>query len=386
MNNYYEANMPDGAKPQQNTNVESVKKFIKDKYVKKAWVNEDEEDPVWLYQSGEWEDYQKKKDKKKEKKEKKKKEKKPKDEKKAKDEKKSKGKEEKPKGADLIDFAGDDGFGDFQDGDIAFKKEIKSKSTNDEFGDLIGGDDGFGDFQMAENKNNDDDFGDFVSSNSDPGHSSNLFSTPTPAAFSTPNNNTNLINNLSNLYNQAPPASDPNNKYAALETMGQPFQPTPSADLFFGMSMGSNNSFGTQQPQMNTFYSTQQPNLTHQHSWSGSVNTQSSDIFNSGPQFPSALNGQYTQPSLHSHHSGYSSHHNKSSTPPPSAFNYNTVSAKDTKKDTDPFGLKATLQQKGKGYSNTNTSSKYTYGSSMLGGAKKADTNAFSGLVSTQWQ
>ena len=64
MNDYYEQNMPDHVKPQQHTDTNTVTRFIKDKYVKKKWINEDEDDPVELYQSGKLEKKMRKKEKK----------------------------------------------------------------------------------------------------------------------------------------------------------------------------------------------------------------------------------------------------------------------------------------------------------------------------------
>jgi hypothetical protein len=55
MNNYYEVNMPSGMKPNQNSIIDDVKKYVKNKYVKKIWIDEDEDDPVYLFQNGEYE-------------------------------------------------------------------------------------------------------------------------------------------------------------------------------------------------------------------------------------------------------------------------------------------------------------------------------------------
>jgi hypothetical protein len=48
MNEYYEANFK-GVKPNPGTDSDTVKRFIHDKYVKKKWISEDEEDPVKLF-------------------------------------------------------------------------------------------------------------------------------------------------------------------------------------------------------------------------------------------------------------------------------------------------------------------------------------------------
>ena len=61
MNEYYEYNMPDHKKPDQTTATDSVKRFIKEKYVKKIWINDDEDDPVELFHSGKFEKRMKKK-------------------------------------------------------------------------------------------------------------------------------------------------------------------------------------------------------------------------------------------------------------------------------------------------------------------------------------
>lgn len=58
MNNYYEVNMPSGVKPTQNSIADDVKKFVKNKYVKKMWVDKNDDDPVWQYMNGEYEDKQ----------------------------------------------------------------------------------------------------------------------------------------------------------------------------------------------------------------------------------------------------------------------------------------------------------------------------------------
>jgi len=68
MNDYYEANLPSGKKPNATSSSSQINRFIKEKYVKKLWVNEDEDDPVYLFQSGELSKQQKKKERKEKKK------------------------------------------------------------------------------------------------------------------------------------------------------------------------------------------------------------------------------------------------------------------------------------------------------------------------------
>jgi hypothetical protein len=388
MNSYYEARMPSHTKPQQSTNVEVVKKFIKDKYVKKLWIDTDEEDPVTLYLNGEFG-----KEKKKPKKEKKEKKEKKKDKKKDDERKKKVTKEVKQdNGPDLIDFAGDgDDFGDFQDG----VKEVKSKSMNDDFGDLIGGNDNddFGDFVTPENNKHEDDFEGFMSADNNPLHSSDSFHTapPAPSSSHTSFGNQNLLNNLSSLYSQSKPTHDPTNKYAALENLGQQFPQQPSSDMFFGMNF-HNNGFSQHQPQHQTPSAFDAfPTLTHQHSYPGP--SQDTNLF-APPSFPTAnMNSTYeqrtgfTQPPTftHTHSSG---HHHNFSTPPTSHYTYNTSSSTQNlpkpnggypKQEKDMFGLKATLMQ-------NNKYGKYTGSSGMGKQANKTqDTSAFSSLVSTQW-
>jgi len=48
MNEYYECNFK-GIKPNPGTDQETTKRFIHDKYVKKKWIDEDQEDPVKLF-------------------------------------------------------------------------------------------------------------------------------------------------------------------------------------------------------------------------------------------------------------------------------------------------------------------------------------------------
>jgi stromal membrane-associated protein len=191
MNDYFEFNMPDHRKPQQSTDTKTVERFIKDKYVKKLWINEDEDDPAEMYRSGEYEKMMKKKAKK-EKKKKEKKEKKKKDKTKT----KTKNKDE----PNLIDFQEGDDFGDFQEANSA-------KLDNDNgFGDLIGGsndNDDFGDFTSPEKRNDNDDFGDFADPTASTGIDMNMFnSAPSNSSNVDAAKNSSLLNNLSSLYNQ----------------------------------------------------------------------------------------------------------------------------------------------------------------------------------------
>ena len=374
MNDYYEANMPSGVKPGPSTDSNTIKKFIKDKYVKKLWVDEDEDDPVWLYQSGELEKRQKKKERKQKKK---------KDKERRKEEKKRKkdAKKDAPAASNLIDFAEGDDFGDFQDGEGA-EMEARGKQANDELGDLIGADDGFGEFQAPENK--DDDFGDFVSSDNNATHSSFGSVPPQPQ-----NNNSHLLNNLSNLYgqNQSTHSDDQNNKYAALENLGQQFpQQQQPQNMFQGMNVGGGDAFssGFQQQQQPGFDNNGFPNLTHQHSWGGS--SQSNDLFgNQQNSFPS----QPSFPQSTGFNSGFG--HSHTSSMPANSFNYNTQPAPvqsskpaESSGSNDLFGLKATLKKNNKFH-------KYD---KPMGGAPSSfvtqkkpqqNPNAFSGLVSAQW-
>ena len=48
MNEYYEAKFK-GIKPNPGTDADTVKWFIHDKYVKKKWIDEDQDDPVKLF-------------------------------------------------------------------------------------------------------------------------------------------------------------------------------------------------------------------------------------------------------------------------------------------------------------------------------------------------
>lgn len=360
MNDFYEANMPDSSKPEQSTDVKTVERFIKDKYVKKLWVNDDDENPVELYQSGELE----KRLKKKEKKDKKKKEKKAKKEKAEKAEKRDQKTTNEP---NLIDFQEGDDFGDFE------QPVVNSK--DDGFGDLIGADSNndFGDFATPSDSK-DDEFGDFTAPTASTGFDMNAFAShftvPTPTPVDT-SKNSNLINNLSNMYSQSTATFDPSNKYAALETMGggsyQTQQAAQNSNMFFGMSMSApSNAFGYQQPAQ-SFDSFGFPNLTHTNSY-----PPSNDAFG-GATFPSqsastgfGFNANFAsqpvkQPSF-THSSSYGSTNNTKPAAPGKV---------------DMFGLKETLKKNNKMY-------KYNHGVEPTKSALQ-DNNAFSSLVATQW-
>lgn len=48
MNEYYEHSFK-GTKPNPSTDVETTRRFINDKYVKKKWIDEDANDPVKVF-------------------------------------------------------------------------------------------------------------------------------------------------------------------------------------------------------------------------------------------------------------------------------------------------------------------------------------------------
>ena len=54
MNEYYEWTMPADHKPTPSSKQREITSFVQNKYIKKIWVNEDAEDPVKLYKSGEF--------------------------------------------------------------------------------------------------------------------------------------------------------------------------------------------------------------------------------------------------------------------------------------------------------------------------------------------
>ena len=374
MNEYYEANMPAHRKPDSTTDSKTIRQFIKDKYVKKLWVKEEDDDPVQLYQSGDLE----KKMKKKAKKEQKKKDKKEKKEKKR--EKEAAKATEKANDMNLLDFQEGDDFGDFQEAD-----QSQAQQPDNGLGDLIGttdNDNDFGDFTTPE-VNNDDGFGAFEeAAPPSAGIDMGIFNTAAPQANTAQNSN--LINNLSNLYNQNPTPSDPNNKYAALESLNGPSypqqhpQPQQTSDMFFGMSMngGNTNNFGFQQQpqQQNMFNNSGFPSMSHQNSYPAPTSTtfqpQSfpTQSFSSGFGGPAGMTSSVppSQPPAFSFTSSSSVSNSTTSTTPNSNSGSN-----------DLFGLKKTLEQKNKMF-------KYNHGST---GSSNSNNNggAFGSLVSTQW-
>ena len=54
MNEYYEWTMPTDHKPTPSSKQREIISFVQNKYIKKIWVNEEAEDPVKLYKSGEF--------------------------------------------------------------------------------------------------------------------------------------------------------------------------------------------------------------------------------------------------------------------------------------------------------------------------------------------
>jgi hypothetical protein len=284
----------------------------------------------------------------------------------------------------LIDFVEEtDEFGDFVHGE-SVTNEVETKRGND-FGNLIGDDDNdFGDFVSPENnKKEEDDFGDFISSTDNNAAHSNMFNS---APQSNASNNDHIINNLSSLYSQAPPQSDPSNKYAALEniTQQQPFNvQQPPSDIFFGMSMGTgsgNYNQGFQQPQNAFNLTAPLPGLSHQHSWTGP--SQSTGFFGQN---------QFANQPAHPPASGFNQPFSGTNAinapaPAPNSFNYQSNSSKQIsvqKEGGDLFGLKATLQQNHKYHKYDKANSGFSMASA---GTKKKDTSVFSGLVATQWK
>lgn len=308
-------------------------------------------------------------------KEKKKKDKKDKKDKERRKEEKKRNKEKKQNDANLIDFVEEkDAFGDFHEGESATNE--KNNKQNNDYNNLIGNDDNdFGEFVVPENnKKDDDDFGDFISSaNNTTSHSAVFNSAPQV-------NNNNLLNNLSSLYNQAPPQSDPNNKYAALENINQPYMvQQPANDIFFGMNLnagGAGYNQGFQQPQPTFNLNAPQPGLVHQHSWNGA--SQSTDFFGqnqfqSQPAFPepTGFNQPFASARVYnSSDSNFMSGQTSSiaQSAPPSG---------------DLFGLKATLKQNNKYHKYDKAGSAFSMTSDS---SKKKDTSVFSGLVATQWK
>lgn len=395
MNEYYEKNMPSGVKPTANSSASIAKKFIKDKYVKQLWLDEEEDDPVYLYQSGKFEKRQKKKDKKEKKKKDKKDRKKKKEEKKKRDQ----DRDEKQEQADFIDFeeAQDDDFGDFQ--------EATGKGNDTGMEDLIGGSNDFGDFVTpSEDKaKQQDDFGDFISSG-DTASGSSAFVTPPSApvsnAFGAPTAPTNdFANNLSSLYSQSQPkTSEPENKYAALENLGTGFG-QPQSNMFTGMNVGQSSGFGDQfqQPFGGSF-------APQAQSWANpTVNTQpafSQNQFPSQSSFPSqspyppqntfpqstGFADPFSTPSSFTPRMTSPAMDLGASAPKSTAPLYSKPVAGSSTQPTDLFGLKATLQSNNKMHK-YNKPVGASSGGYMPSGAKQnvASTNAFSGLVSTQW-
>jgi hypothetical protein len=366
MNDYYEANMPDHLKPQPSTHVETVKKFIKDKYLKKLWVNDDDENPVQLYMDGEFKTQKKKK----EKKTKKSKKKGTKEECKNKTKKETKS-ETQANSPDLIDFDDEaDDFGDFQNAETAL--ETRAKTQNDEIGDLIGGEDNdFGDFMSPENNKKDDDFGDFMNANQNNLPQNNSFQSA-PSTINQAAGNSHLINNLSNLYSQSQANFDPNNKYAALETMIPQFTQQQHTNMFLGMDMNGNGLNGFHNN--NNGFKAGPPPLTHQHSWSGFEST-NNDVFSNQPfstQQPTSNLNLNNQHSFGSHHNSFSS----TSVWQPVAAAQPKLAVKKT--DEDLFGLKATLKENNKVH-------KYNKQGVLISQPKQSSSSAFSGLVATQW-
>eukprot|EP00345_Euplotes_harpa_P003606 CAMPEP_0168329068 /NCGR_PEP_ID=MMETSP0213-20121227/6885_1 /TAXON_ID=151035 /ORGANISM="Euplotes harpa, Strain FSP1.4" /LENGTH=114 /DNA_ID=CAMNT_0008332317 /DNA_START=344 /DNA_END=688 /DNA_ORIENTATION=+ len=54
MNAYYEKRLPEGAKPKSGASQKEIDIFIRNKYVRKLWVDEQAEDPVEVYRQGRW--------------------------------------------------------------------------------------------------------------------------------------------------------------------------------------------------------------------------------------------------------------------------------------------------------------------------------------------
>lgn len=276
----------------------------------------------------------------------------------------------------MIDFVEEkDAFGDFHEGESA-TNETKNKQNND-YNNLIGGDDNdFGEFVVPENnKKDEDDFGDFISSADNTTSHSTVFNSVPQV-----NHNNNLLNNLSSLYNQAPPQSDLNNKYAALENINQPYMiQQPANDIFFGMNLsagGAGHNQGFQQPQPTFNLNAPQPGLVHQHSWNGS--SQNMDFFGqnqfqSQPAFPESTG--FSQPFATARVNNVSS----------SNFMSGQVSSSTqaAPPSGDLFGLKATLKQNNKYHKYDKAGSAFTMTSDS---SKKKDTTVFSGLVATQWK
>ena len=139
MNDFYESEF-EGIKPNPGTNTETVKRFIKDKYVSKKWTNDDDKDPVKLYRKGGKKKLKSKKEKK---------------------DKKKKKREES--------FEESDSDSEVEQKKITRKekkKKSKKSKKKDQQTDLIGmdqDDEGFDEFVDGAGQQDDDDFTDFAS-------------------------------------------------------------------------------------------------------------------------------------------------------------------------------------------------------------------------------
>ena len=387
MNEYYEKEKPSSTTITPTSSSSEAKKFIKDKYVRKIWLDEEEDDPVYLYQNGDLE----KSKKKKEKKEKKRKDKKRKKEEKKRRKKAARVKKQENQG-DFIDFEeGDDGFGDFQEADGG-----NEESKKQDVGDLIGGD-GFGDFVQPTQApvKKDDDFGDFISSDVT-ATSASPFETPAPASA--------LSNNLSNLYNQSQPqpqVSEPDNKYAALENMmggGAFHQPQPQSNMFSGMTVNPSPGFPSQfqqaafpqaQPEPSGWANPApqaQPGFTQAaFPQAQSAFPQAQAQFPAQNGFPAAPSDPFGAPASQTYRATAPAMDLGSLTAPGPSL-YKKTSAQPAETGADMFGLKATLKSQNKIHKYNKPMGGSTGGFSNTGSKSKINnTGAFSGLVSTQW-
>lgn len=129
MNEYYLENN-DQPLPDSNTSSDTMKRYIKEKYVNKRWVSDDP-DPVKLFQNGKFGKKKKSKKKKRRKHSEEEKDSDSESEEKVVKRKKKKSKRKKSKGGELIDVQEDDGFDDF----------VTAGPNND--------DDGFAEFESA---------------------------------------------------------------------------------------------------------------------------------------------------------------------------------------------------------------------------------------------
>lgn len=295
--------------------------------------------------------------------------------------------EAKEKQNDMFDFNEEkEEFGDFQEA------ENSSMSTKKDNGieDLIGGNDNeFGDFVMPESSKKEDDFGDFISSENTAVNS---------IAFGTSGGeNGNLVNNLSNLYSQTNQNSDPDNKYAALENIGTGYN-QPQPQMYNNMGGNPINSFPDPFHIQNTgfhntgFPSQSQPQAQPQ-SWATSQSQPTADIFSQNQfsaqtSFPqsSGFAQSFSNPPAFTH---------TTPTPPVSTgvgfksqpahsvpFAKAPITQAKKNNNGDLFGLKATLKEKNKIHKYNNEPA---WKSSAPVKSKVGNPNAFSGLVSTQW-